>query len=80
MFNPENLWLYGNLSPLVDVEEVERDKKLYVFYAIKTNRIFREIGSSIPAKIANFYNVNIDNRNDINKIEKAIKNKLNKLV
>jgi hypothetical protein len=80
LFNPENLWLYGNLSPLVNVEEVEQDKKLYVFYAIKTNRIFKEIGNSIPAKIANFYNVKIGNSSDINKIEKAIRNKLNKLV
>lgn len=79
LFNPKDLWLYGNLSPLVDVQEVERDKELYVSYAIKTNRIFRKIGNSIPQKIANFYNVKIDN-SDIDKIEKTIRNRLNKLV
>lgn len=79
LFNPENLWLYGNLSPLVDVQEVERDKELYVSYTIKTNRIFREIGNSIPKKIANFYNVKIDN-SDTDQIEKTIRNRLNKLV
>lgn len=80
LFKPKDAWVYGNLSPLVDVEEVERDKGLYVSYAIKTNRIFKEIGNSIPAKIANFYNVKIGNSSDINEIEKAIRNKLNKLV
>jgi hypothetical protein len=80
LFNPKNSWLYGNLSPLIDVEEVEQDKKLYVSYAIKTNRTFKEIVNSIPAKIANFYNVKIDNSSDISKVEKAIRNKLSKLV
>jgi len=82
LFNPEDTWLYGNLSPLADIQEVERDKKLYVAYAIKTNRIFKEIGNSILTKITKFYNVEIDliNDNDINRIEKTIKNKLNKLV
>ena len=80
LFNPEDTWLYGNLSPLVDMKEVERDKELYVSYAIKTNRIFREIKNSIPEKIAKFYNVKIDNVNDVDRVEKIIKNRLGKLV
>jgi len=80
LFNPEDAWLYGNLSPLVDMKEVERDKELYVSYAIKTNRIFREIKNSIPEKIAKFYNVKIDNVNDVDRVEKIIKNRLGKLV
>lgn len=80
LFNPEDAWLYGNLSPLVDMKEVERDKELYVSYAIKTNRIFREIRNSIPEKIAKFYNVKIDNVNDVDRIEKIIKNRLCPLV
>lgn len=80
LFNPEDAWLYGNLSPLADMQEVEQDKKLYVSYTIKTNRIFSEIKSSIFEKIAKFYNVKIDNVNDVNHIEKIIKNRLGKLV
>lgn len=80
LFNPEDAWLYGNLSPLVDMKELERDKELYVSYAIKTNRIFREIKSSIPKKIAKFYNVKIDNVNDVDRIEKIIKNRIGPLV
>jgi hypothetical protein len=80
LFNPEDTWLYGNLSPLIDMEEVERDKDLYVVYAIRTNRIFKEIGNSILTKIAKFYNIRIDHIDDIDRIERTIKNKLNKLV
>lgn len=79
LFEPQDAWLYGNLSPLVDIDEAERDKDLYVLYAIKTNRIFKTIGTSTSAKIANFYKVKINNRN-IDKIEKTIRNRLSKLV
>jgi hypothetical protein len=80
LFKPEDEWMYGNLSPLVDIEEVEKDKELYVSYAIKANRIFREIGNSTLKKIASFYKVNIGNNSDMNAIEKTIRNKLDKLV
>ncbi len=80
LFDPEDAWLYGNLSPLIDVKKVERDKKLYVSYAIETNRIFKEIKNSIPKKIARFYNVKINQINDIDRIEKPIKDRLSKLV
>lgn len=80
LFDPEDTWLYGNLSPLVDMKEVERDKELYVSYAIKTNRIFKEIGNSILEKIAKFYNIKIHHINDVDRIEKTIKNRLSKLV
>ena len=80
LFDPENAWLYGNLSPLVDVKEVERDKDVYVLYALKTNRILKEIDNYTSEKIASFYNVKIDNDRNIDKIEKTIRNRLSKLV
>jgi len=80
LFKPEDAWLYGNLSPLVNIEDVEQNKKLYISYAIKTNRIFGEIGNSIPRKIAEFYKIKIDNTGNVDKIEKKIKDRLNELV
>lgn len=80
LFTPEDAWLYGNLSPLVNIEDVERNKDLYISYTIKTNRVFEEIGDSIPKKIADFYKVKIDNIRAVDKIEKTIKNRLNELV
>lgn len=80
LFNPEDAWLYGNLSPLIDSKEVEQDRELYIIYAIKTNRIFKEIKNSILKKIVKFYDVKIDHRSDIDWIQKTIKNRLSKLV
>lgn len=80
LFKPEDAWLYGNLSPLVHIEDVEQNKELYISYTIKTNRVFREMSNSIPKKIADFYKVKIDNTSAIDTIEKAIIDRLNKLV
>jgi hypothetical protein len=80
LFNPENLWLYGNLSPLVNIEDVEQNKKLYVSYAIKTNKVFEKMRNSIPRKIAEFYKVELDKTDRIDKMEKIIKHRLNKFV
>ena len=80
LFNPEDSWLYGNLSPLIDIKEVERDKDLYVSYAIKTNRIFKEIRNSILKKITKFYNIKIEHINDIDRLERILKSDLSKLV
>ncbi|MDI6735397.1 MAG: Eco57I restriction-modification methylase domain-containing protein [bacterium] len=80
LFNPEDAWLYGNLSPLVHIEDVEQNKELYVSYAIKTNKVFKEMGNSILRKIAEFYKVKFDKTADIDKMEKTIKHRLVKLV
>jgi hypothetical protein len=80
LFNPKNLWLYGNLSPLVDVEDVEQNKDIYVSYAIKTNRVFKEMGNSLQKKIVNYYKIKTDNMGHVDKIEKIIKDRLNGLI
>ena len=81
LFNPEDAWLYGNLSPLVNIEEVERDKKMYVSYALKTNPIFKKIKKSIIKKIAEFYGVSVESSGpSVEKLENLIKERLNKLV
>jgi hypothetical protein len=78
LFNPANPWLYGNLSPLADIEDVENNKGLYVSYAVKTNRVFEQVAKSLPKKIINHYKIKIDE--NINQIENTIKNRLNSLV
>ena len=80
LFNPENLWLYGNLSPLVHIEDVEQNKELYVSYAIETHKAFKEMRNSILRKITEFYKVELNKTADIDKMEKIIKHRLSKLV
>lgn len=78
LFNPDNSWLYGNLSPLADVEDVERNKNLYISYAVKTNRAFAQTEKSLPKAIMTHYKIKIEE--DVNKIEDTIKGRLNNLV
>ncbi len=80
LFNPEDAWLYGNLSPLVHVEDVERNKKLYVLYAIKTNKVLREIDNTVVQKIINYYKITFNDSDCIDNIEKAIKDRLSLLI
>lgn len=80
MFNPEDAWLYGNLSPLVNIEDVEQNKKLYILYTIKTNKVFREMDNSILKKIANYYKIKFNNTDNVDKIEKAIRDRLSPLI
>ena len=80
LFNPEDAWLYGNLSPLVHIEDVEQNKKLYIVYAIKTNKILREMDNSILKKITNYYKIKFNNTDNVDKIEKTIKDRLSKLI
>ncbi|MBL7198055.1 MAG: hypothetical protein ISS47_08140 [Candidatus Omnitrophica bacterium] len=79
LFNPEDPWLYGNLSPLVDIEDVEKNKKLYVSYSIKNNRIFDKIENKIK-EITDFYKIRLDSEPDINRIANKIKDKFKNLV
>lgn len=80
LFNPENAWLYGNLSPLIDIEDVEQNKKLYVSYAIKTNKVLKNMRNSILKKIMEYYKIKHEKTDNIYEMEKIIKNKLFKLV
>jgi len=76
LFNPEDPWLYGNLSPLINIDDVEKNKKLYVSYVIKTNNIFNKIDNTIK-KIVDFYNIKMNDKCDINVLENKIKHQLN---
>ncbi|MEN6511848.1 MAG: N-6 DNA methylase [Chloroherpetonaceae bacterium] len=80
LFRPDNAWLYGNLSPFVNIEDLEQNKKLYVLYAIKTNKVLKALDNSILEKIANYYNIKLNDTNNISKIEKEISNKLSTLI
>lgn len=79
LFKPEDPWLYGNLSPLVNIDDVEENKKLYVSYAIKNNHIFDKVKRT-RKEIADFYKVKLDDGSKIDCIENKIKDKFKNLV
>jgi len=79
LFNPEAVWLFGNLSPLVNIEDLEQNKKLYILYAAKTNKVLKDMDNSILMKISKYYKIEFDIDN-VDKIEQAIKDRLRLLV
>jgi len=78
LFNPANSWLYGNLSPLADIDDVEENKSLYVSYAVKTNRVLEQTEKSLSKKIINHYKIKVEE--NVDHMEDTIKNRLNSLV
>ena len=79
LFTPEDPWLYGNLSPLVNIDDVEKNKKLYVSYAVKNNPIFGK-AEKTRKKIADFYNIKLKSDLKSAGAEEKIKERLKKLV
>ncbi len=80
LFSPKNSWLYGNLSPLVNLEDVERNKQLYVSYALKKDHIFNVVGQATVRNIAAYYGVDLKNPREIKEIEMIIRNRFSQLI
>jgi len=76
LFKPKDAWLYGNLSPLL-IDDLEKNKGIYVSYALKTNRVFEEVDKSIYKKIIDYYKINLGNIDNIDKLEIEINKKFN---
>ena len=77
LFRPENLWLYGNLSPLGHKQLIEDNKKLFIMYALFSNK---KIFSEIENKILKFYSIKHNELKNLNQIQKSISNLINSLV
>ena len=56
LFNPKDLWLYGNLSPLLD-ENLEKNKKDYVLFSILDSGLYKNLNKNIKAKIKSYYKI-----------------------
>jgi len=79
LFQPEDIWIYGNLSPLVDIDFVEKNKKLFVQYAILTNPVLLKTNRKILQDILQHYEIK-NNSAQTTELEVKINNFLNKLV
>jgi hypothetical protein len=66
----DHLWIFGNLSPLVNKDFVEKNKKLFVIYTVKTHKLFLERKDLIK-KLFIFYQID-ENEIDLQKIEKDL--------
>ena len=57
-FQPKMRWLYGNLSPLGYPDVIEKNKKLFVKYALlPENKVFFQLNPAVKSKICKFYSL-----------------------
>ena len=57
-FQPKRRWLYGNLSPLGYPDVIEKNKKLFVKYALlPENKVFSQLNPAVKSKICKFYSL-----------------------
>ncbi len=73
LFQNNNLWLYGNISPLIDPQDLEKNKKLYVEYALKTNKLINTLDEKVLYKIINYYKIKDKNSLKPRKMEQIKK-------
>lgn len=74
----KNRWLFGNMSPLVDINFVESNKDLMVYYAINTHPFFKNMDKNKLNLIKKYYNLN--NKNfTINNLEEKFLIKLKEI-
>ena len=77
LFHPENLWIYGNLSPLGHKQLIEDNKNLFIMYALLSNK---KIFSKIENKILKFYSIKRNELKNLNQIQESISALINSLV
>ncbi|ACD65861.1 MAG TPA: hypothetical protein DEA57_01425 [Sulfurihydrogenibium sp.] len=68
----EDLFIFGNISPLVNKDFVEKNKELFVIYALKDHKLFKKY-LQLVKELFDFYKIN-DKNIDLQKIEKKLNN------
>jgi len=80
LFDTEKIWLYGNLSPLIDKRLTEKNKKDFVEYAIQSNPIVKSVNKKVMKEITNYYRIKIDKFRKLESLKKGIINQFEKLI
>jgi hypothetical protein len=57
LFKPEGFWKYGNLSPLVDKEYLEKNKELFVGYVVQKDSFKQLADEKLITKICTYYGI-----------------------
>ncbi len=77
LFRPENLWIYGNLSPLGYKQLIEDNKKLFIKYALLSNE---KMFSKMKSKILKFYSIKSYEFKNLSQIKESISVLINSLL
>jgi hypothetical protein len=57
LFNPYRLWVYGNMSPLINIKKIEINKQVFVAYALLHCKALNFLDKKTKDEIIKFYNV-----------------------
>ena len=77
LFCPENRWVYGNLSPLGHKQLIEDNKKLFILYALLSNK---KVFSKAENKILKFYSIENIELQNLSQIKESISVLINSLL
>jgi len=80
LFKARDIWLYGNLSPLINKKLLEKNKKIFIEHAVRTSPTLKKTNRRIVRKIARHYKVGLNKRTNIAGLETAIKKYFRALV
>jgi len=80
LFRVNNIWLYGNLSPLINRNMLEKNKNIYIEYALQTNSALKNIDKKIIQEITKYYGIDLNRLTNINKLEAGITKQFKKLI
>ena len=69
LFDPKDPWLYGNLSPLLDVGFLEANRAEFVEFALARHPAFKELGETEIAAIRSAYSLAPHDPSRIEKLE-----------
>lgn len=79
-FTVQDDWLYGNLSPLVNRKNLERNKRLYSLYALQSHPNLKNLPPSDISEIRNYYFLDNKNFGTEEEIENRIRTEIQNLI
>ncbi|MCZ0932698.1 MAG: N-6 DNA methylase [Oligoflexia bacterium] len=81
LFRPEDMWMYGNLSPLGHKQLIEDNKKLFLIYTfLSEKKIFFQLENKVMSRILKFYSIKNNELQNLSQIKKSIFSLINSLV
>ena len=81
LFQAKERWLYGNLSPLGSERVVEKNKKLFVKYALLSeDKFFSQLKTGVKKKIFNFYSIRKQELKNTQRVERSVSQLVNSVI
>jgi len=74
LFQPKDSWLYGNLSPLVNQEFLEKNKEVFIEYVLQKKNLSKILNQNLKKQVIEKYGIRSNKIREQNDLELIIKN------